>query len=315
MAIPDEKLAWFKFFPTDWLGDSHLQACSASTRGVWANLISHMKRRGVGELAVDLGQLARLGGCTTEEAITFLCEMAREEAADVFTVGPNGTRSPIVCRHGVTPDVASLFIVVSRRLSRECRKRKADAERAAKKRGGEESRESREEVAPVSDPEHDAYAHARDQRSEIRESENTRAPARRPIDALKAALKHRTGVLVPDAQSLLRAAELIDAYAEAAQQPVEQVADRALVALAKISGGWTNPQAVTTQRLVQKWDDVQATMAGTVPAAKEQRQPAPAGPQRREPPRYRDADEVDREEEEARERLASERKRAAGGEP
>jgi hypothetical protein len=40
----ERRQPWFKFFPTDWQGDTALRACSLTARGLWAELICIMHK-------------------------------------------------------------------------------------------------------------------------------------------------------------------------------------------------------------------------------------------------------------------------------
>lgn len=74
----------FQFYPNDWLGDPELQQATASTRGIWINLLCHMwwsRARGI--LSGTISELSRLAGCTETEWIVFHEENSRLKFADV----------------------------------------------------------------------------------------------------------------------------------------------------------------------------------------------------------------------------------------
>lgn len=87
------KLPWMKFFPADWLSDEKLRACSIETRGLWIDILSHMHkndRRGYLQLngsPVSLDQLARMTGCSTEQATRCVAELLDSGVASALADG------------------------------------------------------------------------------------------------------------------------------------------------------------------------------------------------------------------------------------
>jgi hypothetical protein len=74
----------FQFYPRDWLSDTELQQASASTRGIWTNLLSHMwfsQQRGV--VSGTVQEMCQLGGCTESEWLIFYEQNCRLKFADV----------------------------------------------------------------------------------------------------------------------------------------------------------------------------------------------------------------------------------------
>lgn len=116
------KLPWLKWFPADWLNDPKLSLCSASTRGIWADLISYMHVADQsGTLAGTVEQLARFGRCSASEMAAALDELAQTGAADV-------TKKRAV------------VTVINRKMSREFLKRQSDAARQLRSRSRRMSR-------------------------------------------------------------------------------------------------------------------------------------------------------------------------------
>lgn len=105
-----------QFYYGDWLRDPALQACCASTRGIWINLLSHMWfAEPRGKLTGDHDSLCRLGGCSREEMDTFVDENYVHKFADVT-----------FCNKNVT--------VINRRMYREDQKRRKTRRRVEKHR-------------------------------------------------------------------------------------------------------------------------------------------------------------------------------------
>ncbi len=83
------KLPFIKFFPRDWLGDDRLRLCSVSARGLWIDMLCLMHsadRRGYLQTAsgtpLPLEQLARMTGCSTDEASRLLSELLAAGVCD-----------------------------------------------------------------------------------------------------------------------------------------------------------------------------------------------------------------------------------------
>jgi len=118
----------FQFYPRDWLSDTELQQASASTRGIWINLLSHMwfsQKRG--EVSGPIEELRRLAGCTESEWLIFYEQNCRLKFADVTFSDGNVT-------------------VKNRRMVREERERNLATCRKSRQR----SRECHAEVTPPS---------------------------------------------------------------------------------------------------------------------------------------------------------------------
>lgn len=112
------KLPSFQWYPGDWLKDPAVRSVSLSARGLWTDLLCLMwqaPRRGYLELngrPATLEQIARMTGCSTDEASHLLQEL---ETAGVYSLSEHGT-------------------IYSRRMVRDEEKRAACSE--AGKRGG-----------------------------------------------------------------------------------------------------------------------------------------------------------------------------------
>jgi hypothetical protein len=82
----------FPFYVKDWLTDPELQACSASTRGIWINALCFMwqaSQRGI--ISGSHDALARLLNCTPEEFALFLEGASVTEFANVTVSNSNVT--------------------------------------------------------------------------------------------------------------------------------------------------------------------------------------------------------------------------------
>ena len=111
----------------DWLGDGELQMTSASTRGIWMNLLCAMmdeslkKRYGKdGILKLNIVRLTRLGRCNQDEAELFF-EEAEECGFCEFNRDIDGT-----------------FTIKSRRIMRESKQRERWRNRKEKQRQRDE---------------------------------------------------------------------------------------------------------------------------------------------------------------------------------
>lgn len=76
------KLPFIKFFPRDWMGDEAVRICSVAARGLWIDMLCLMHsapRRGYLQTAtgspLPLEQIARMAGCSTDEATRLLSEL------------------------------------------------------------------------------------------------------------------------------------------------------------------------------------------------------------------------------------------------
>jgi hypothetical protein len=83
------KMPFMKFFPKDWLGDERLRLCSVAARGLWIDLLCLMHsapRRGYLQTAtgtpLPLEQIARMAGCSTDEASRLLRELTDSGVCD-----------------------------------------------------------------------------------------------------------------------------------------------------------------------------------------------------------------------------------------
>lgn len=113
------KFPFIKFFPTDWLAEPSLRACSLAARGLWMDMLSMMHlapRRGYLLAAtgspISPVQLARMTGSTADEVTQLLAEL---RSSGAFSCTDDGT-------------------IYSRRMVREEGKRELCSE--AGRRGG-----------------------------------------------------------------------------------------------------------------------------------------------------------------------------------
>lgn len=109
-------LPWMKWHVSDWLGDEALSRCSPGTRGIWADAISQMHKRGrTGVLRDNVEALAQLCRCKPEDMRKALVELRAKKAANVtFNRG--------------------IWTLVNRRMKREADARNAAADRVKKHR-------------------------------------------------------------------------------------------------------------------------------------------------------------------------------------
>jgi hypothetical protein len=83
----------FQFYPSDWLRDTALRACSISARGLWIDMISFMHEcKPYGHLKlngnpVDKAMLARMVGIPLGECETLISEL---EESGVLSIDPDG---------------------------------------------------------------------------------------------------------------------------------------------------------------------------------------------------------------------------------
>lgn len=92
------KLPFIKFFPADWLSDEKLRACSLEARGLWIDLVCMMHkndRRGYLQLngsPVTPEQIARMTGCSAEQATRCIAELVSSGVASVLEDGTHYSR-------------------------------------------------------------------------------------------------------------------------------------------------------------------------------------------------------------------------------
>ena len=73
-----------KFYPGDWLKDSHLQMCSHKTKGIWIDLICHLwEAEKRGKLKGTINQFSRLVGISNKEMLIALHELSTTKTAKV----------------------------------------------------------------------------------------------------------------------------------------------------------------------------------------------------------------------------------------
>jgi hypothetical protein len=119
----------FQFYPGDWLSDPQLRLASASTKGIWIDLLCYMwKANDRGKLHGTMFQLCRMTGSTEEEMTQFINEANFLKFADVT-----------ICNNELT--------VCNRRMLREERDRKNGCLRVQKHRM---KRQCNENVTPPS---------------------------------------------------------------------------------------------------------------------------------------------------------------------
>lgn len=101
----------FQTYPGDWFKDENLAACSPATRGIWWDAILRMHENDrSGKLSGTIEQLARVCRCTEAEMESAVQELQTTKTADIRY--SNGK-----------------VFLYNRRMLRESRERKANAER------------------------------------------------------------------------------------------------------------------------------------------------------------------------------------------
>lgn len=74
----------FQLYTGDWKKDPELSMCSASTRGIWIDLICSMHDNDrCGMVAGTTRELARMARCETTEMEAAVCELDRHKAAEI----------------------------------------------------------------------------------------------------------------------------------------------------------------------------------------------------------------------------------------
>lgn len=119
----------FQFYVKDWLSDPQLRLASASTRGIWIDLLCYMWSAPCrGKLNGTVHKMCQLGGCTEDEMNLFINEANFLKFADV-----------IICNNELT--------VCNRRMVREEKDREGNRLRVEKHRM---KHESNKDVMPPS---------------------------------------------------------------------------------------------------------------------------------------------------------------------
>lgn len=122
----------FSFYPGDWSRDPQLQMCSASTRGIWINLLCAMWWSPTrGTVTGSLEEMCKLGNCTKQELGIFLEENCHHNFADVTS-----------CHNAVSSNVT----VSNRRMVREEKVKESARFRKSRQRSRRESQESHRSV-------------------------------------------------------------------------------------------------------------------------------------------------------------------------
>jgi len=97
----NQRMAWFKFFPSDFLSDPALRLCGIAAQGLWVHCLCHMhlsERRGyllINGKSIQPTQLARIVGESPSVIEALLAEL---EGAGVFSRDESGV---IFCRRMV----------------------------------------------------------------------------------------------------------------------------------------------------------------------------------------------------------------------
>lgn len=126
------KLPWIKFYASDWLSDEAVRSCSIDARGLWIDMLALMAKSEthghllIGGRPATSEQLARIVGLTPQKTTELMDELY---AAGVFSFQKD--------------------VIISRRMVKDERTRKSDADRQMRFRNGHVTPMSRSCHAPV----------------------------------------------------------------------------------------------------------------------------------------------------------------------
>ena len=146
------KLPWIKFYASDWLSDEAVRSCSIEARGLWIDMLALMAKSEthghllIGGRPATSEQLARIVGLTPQKTTELMDELC---AAGVFSFQKD--------------------VIISRRMVKDERTRKSDADRQMRFRNGSVTAMSRSCHAPVTGQKPEA----RSQRPEARKERET----------------------------------------------------------------------------------------------------------------------------------------------
>lgn len=146
------KLPWIKFYASDWLSDEAVRSCSIEARGLWIDMLALMaksERHGhllIGGRPANSEQLARIVGLTPQKTTELMDELY---AAGVFSFEKDA--------------------IISRRMVKDERLRKSDADRQMRFRNGNVTAMSRPCHAPVTGQKPEARSQKLDrERAQVR---------------------------------------------------------------------------------------------------------------------------------------------------
>ena len=126
------KLPWIKFYASDWLSDEAVRSCSIEARGLWIDMLALMAKSEthghllIGGRPATSEQIARIVGLTPQKTTELMDELC---AAGVFSFQKD--------------------VIISRRMVKDERTRKSDADRQMRFRNGNVTAMSRSCHAPV----------------------------------------------------------------------------------------------------------------------------------------------------------------------
>lgn len=112
------KLGWFPFYPRDWKSDRQLGRASATSRGVWMELLSTMFIENADQISGTIDELSRDARCTVADITTFIEDAGSQQFCDVTEC--NG-----------------VYTVVSRRFARETKDRERNREKVSRFRSNQ----------------------------------------------------------------------------------------------------------------------------------------------------------------------------------
>ncbi len=126
-------LPWMKFFPDTWLSDTELQSNDFATIGFWANLTMYLWKSSTrGKITGTLSYFANLMGCTENKVSKYFANLSDSKTANITY--ENGK-----------------ITVKSRRMWREERKRRLDADRSRRYRNRKRHAENTENHTEIPD--------------------------------------------------------------------------------------------------------------------------------------------------------------------
>ena len=99
------------FSTGDWKSDSGLSCCSATTRGVWIELICSMHESHSGSITGTVDQLSRLARCHLKEMASAIDELEHTKTADIARL--TNDRVTVACRRLIRKEELSKKRMVS----------------------------------------------------------------------------------------------------------------------------------------------------------------------------------------------------------
>lgn len=127
------KLGWFPFYPRDWKSDRQLGRASATSRGVWMELLSTMFIENADQISGTIDELSRDARCSVPDITTFIEDARSQQFCDVTEC--NG-----------------VYTIVSRRFAREAKDRERNREKVSRFRSNQSAQKQRNCSVTVAKP-------------------------------------------------------------------------------------------------------------------------------------------------------------------